>query len=421
MGEKKKKDVEPLAGVKVLDFGWIAVDPYGMKYLGDWGATVVRIESHSNPDIMRLCSPYKGGVTDLNKSVWAAQTNNSKLGISLNLRKEKAKEIAWKLIDWADVVSSGYAPGVMGRWGFGYDDVVKRKPDIVYLCSCQMGQSGPRASLAAWGYQSSAIAGFSRLLGWPDRDPLPPQGAHTDFVCPPVEAGFIMAALDYRQRTGRGVFLDQSQMETGVNLLAPILLDYQANGRIATHNGNRLSYAAPHGAYPCRGNDRWCAIAVFDDQQWQALCSSMGDVSLAKDPRFDTLWRRKQNEEELDRLVARWTTNFTAEQVEVLLQKSGIPAHVVNNSEDLFNDVQLKYRRHFRLLNHSVIGEHYYELEGFRLSKSPDAMYAGPALSEHNEYVFKELLHMNDDEISDALIDGSITTDADIPELGSFM
>lgn len=419
--EKDTKKLAPLDGVKVVDFGWIAVDPYGMKYLGDWGATVVRIESHANPDIMRLCSPYKGGVTDLNKSVWAAQTNNSKLGVSLNLKKARGKEIAWKLIQWAEVVTSGYAAGVMDKWGFSYDEIVKVKPDIVYLCTCQMGQSGPRASLAAWGYQSSAIAGFSRLLGWPDRDPLPPQGAHTDFVCPPVEAGFIMAALDYRRRTGKGVYIDQSQMETGLNLLAPILLDYQANGRVARQNGNKLPYAAPHGAYPCRGEDRWCAIAVFDDEQWKAMCCIMGCPSLASDPKFDTLWRRKQNEEELDGVVADWTKYFTAEQVEVMLQKSGIPAHVVSNSEDLFYDAQLRNRGHFRVLNHAFIGDHYYEIEGFRLSKSPDAIYAGPALGEHNEYVFKELLDMTDEEISEAIIDGSITTDADIPELGSFM
>lgn len=377
---------------------------------------MVRIETHARPDVLRLMAPFKDKFPTINNSAWAVQNNSSKLGISLNLSHDKGKEIAWRLIKWADIMASGFAPGMMKRWGFDYDSVVKVKPDIIYLCSCQMGQYGPRSALAAWGWQSSAVAGFSDLCGWPDREPACPEGAYTDFICPPVESSMVMAALDYRRRTGKGVYIDQSQMETGANMLALFIMDYLVNRRLLTRNGNRLPYAAPHGAYPCRGDDRWCAVAVFTDNEWQALCQVMGEPEWAQTPKFVTLSARKANEGELDNFIGEWTKNYTAEQLEILLQKAGIAAHVVNNAQDLFNDPQLKHRGHFRQLRHSVIGVHSYDFEGFRMSKTPDNQFAGPALGEHNEYVFKELLHMTDDEIADALIAGAITTEADMPE-----
>ena len=422
MTEGKQKSVDPpLKGVKAIDFGWAAVVPWAMKYLGDWGATVVRIETHARPDVMRLMSPFKDGISGINNSTWWPHTNSSKLGVSLDLTNEKGKEIGWRLIKWADIMASGYAPGVMKRWGFDYESVVKVKPDIIYHCSSQMGQYGPRSGLAAWGYQSSALAGFSNLVGWPDREPDLPQGAYSDFICPPIEAGTIIAALDYRRRTGKGVYIDQSQMETAANMLTPSIMDYLVNGRVLIRNGNRLAYAAPHGAYPCCGDDRWVAIAVFTDDEWSTLCQVMGEPKLAKDPKFATLTARKANEDELDKLIADWTIPYIAEQLEILLQNVGIAAHVVNDSEGVFNDLQLKHRESLRRLKHSVIGVHPYPFEGFRMSKTPDSQFAAPAIGEHNEYVFKELLHMTDDEIADALIAGGITTDADQVEFASWL
>jgi len=412
---KNKKYSAPLEGIKVVDFGWISVCPYAMKYLGDWGATVVRIESHAYVDILRLMAPYKDNIPGIDRSTWCAQNNSSKLGVSINLNHPLGKEIAWRLVKWADIMGSGYQPGVMKHWGFDYDSVIKVNPTIIYLCTSQMGQYGSCSLFPGWGNQSSAVAGFSDLIGSPQSEPQSPQGAHSDFICPPIEAGTIVAALDYRRRTGRGVYIDQAQLETGVNMLAPFIMDYQVNGRVLTRNMNRLPYAAPHGVYPCSGDDRWCAIAVFTDEEWQALCQIIRK-KWTQDPKFATLSSRKANEDELDQLVAEWTATYTAEDIETMLQKLGVAAHVVSNAKDLFEDPQLRYRNHFRRLKHSVIGIHAYDFEGFRMSKTPDSQFGAPALGEHNEYVFKNILHMTDDEIANALVAGAITTDADLPE-----
>lgn len=414
MAEKRA----PLKGLKYLDLGWIVVEPLAAKYLADWGATVVRLETHARPDILRVMMPFKDGISGIDRGSWWNQSNSSKLGISLNLNKPKAKEIIWKLIMWADAMGQGYAPGMVKRWGFDYETVSKVRPDIVYLSTSQMGQTGPKAAIAGWGWMSTAVAGIPEITGWPDRGPSPPQGAYSDFYSPRFESTTVLAALEYKRRTGKGQHVEQSQMETSTLFMAPAVMDYRINGRVMNRNGNRLSYAAPHGAYRCQGNDRWCAIGVFTEEEWKGFCLVIGEPGWTKDPKFATLAGRKENEDELERLVEEWTILHTAEQVEEMMQRVGVAANVVENCQDLFEDPQLKHRNYWRYFKHSVIGLHAYQTYGFLMSKSPDGMFTAPALGEHNEYVFKEILHLSDDDIAEALIEGAITTEADLPEFG---
>ena len=413
MAEKKA----PLEGLKYLDLGWIVVEPLAAKYLADWGATVVRMETHIRPDILRVMMPFKDGISGIDRGSWWNQSNSSKLGISLNLNKPKAKEIIWKLIMWADVVGQGYAPGMVKRWGIDYETVSKVRPDIVYLSTSQMGGTGPKAAVTGWGWMSTAVAGIPEITGWPDRGPSG-SGAYSDFYTPRFESATLLAALEYKRRTGKGQLVEQSQMETSVLFLASAVMDYRTNRRVMNRNGNRLPYAAPHGAYRCQGDDRWCAISVFTDEEWKAFCSVIGEPEWTKDPKFATLAGRKENEDELERLVEGWTILHTAEQVEEMMQSGGVAANVVENCQDIFEDPQFKHRNYWRYLKHSVIGPHAYQSYGFLMSKSPDKRFAAPALGEHNEYVFKEILHLSDDEIAEALIEGAITTEADLPEFG---
>lgn len=411
---------QAMKGIKVANFAWVGVGPLHVRYLAIHGATVIRVESHTRPDTLRLMMPFKNGIAGVNNGPWFPDINPNAYGISINLEKPKGLELAWKVIMWADIMVESFTPGTMKKWGLDYESVRQKRPDIIYLSTCQMGQTGPYAKFAGYGYQAGAISGFTYISGMPDRTPSPTQIAYTDTIAPRFGAATLLAALDYRRRTGKGQYLDQGQFETSCHFLAPYIMDYLINKRVLERNGNRNPSAAPHGVYPCKGNDRWCAVAVFNDQEWRALARVMGKPELSDDPRFATLCARKENEDELDALIGGWTSDYTAEQLEVMFQAAGIAAFAVLNTEDLILDPQIKYQNYLTPLKHSVVGYHLYRPMGFTLSQTPHQLrLPGPCLGEHNEYVFKEILHMTDDEIADALAEGGITTEADLPQAGS--
>lgn len=405
-------------GLKVADFSWVAVGPVIARELAFHGATVVRVECHRWLDTIRCVPPFKDNIGGVDRSAFYAAYNTNKYGISLDLNMTKGQEIAKKLVRWADVVTDSMSPGAMAKWGLDYESCKKIKPDIIYYSTCQMGQHGPYSGLRGYGYIGVTFAGFTHLTGWPDRDPLPVFNNYSDFISPYYLVTALIAALLYKRKTGKGMYLDQSQVEVGINFLAPALLDYMANGRIACRMGNRDPYMAPHGVFPCRGDDRWVAIAVANEKEWQALRTVMGNPDWIKDPKFSTMPARKENEDDLERLIGEWTQTHTAEQIMQMLQEAKVPAGVVNTAEDLFSDLQLKHREHFRFLEHKVIGRHAYHSPAYRLSKTPCAIRKpSPCLGEDNEYVYKDILELSDDEIADLLIEGVITTETDIPEV----
>ena len=403
-------------GIKVADFSWVAAGPQVARELAEHGATVIRIESHRRIDTLRAVAPYRDGKPGPDRTAFGTLANTNKYGISLDLNMPKGQEVARKLVMWADVVTDSMTPGTMKRWGLDYEACRKMKPDIVYYSTCQMGQYGPHASFGGYGGHAAAVSGFHSICGWPDRDPVQVYGAYTDFISPFYMTTALIGALLYRQRTGKGMYLEQAQMEAGVTFLGPALLDYVVNGRIAGRMGNRDPYAAPHGVYPCRAG-RWVAIAVYTDEEWQALCRLLGNPGWTKDPRFATLVARKENEDELDTLVSEWTRGYTAEEVMVLMQEVGVAAGVSQTCEDVLEyDPQLKHRRHFVELKHKVIGLHSYRAPAYKLSKTPAELYkAGPCLGEDNEYVYRQIVGLSDEELAQLLIEHVITTEADLP------
>ncbi len=400
------------AGIKVAEFAWVAVGPVTSRYLADHGATVVKIESHNRLDTLRVTSPYAGGTPHVDGSMFFGRYNANKYGVSIDLNHPNGRKLAWKFIMWADVVTESFSPGNMEKWGLDYESVKKVRPDIIYLSTCMQGHGGPHANYIGYGPNACALCGFSEISGWPDRPPAAPYGAYTDFICPRFGALSLMAALEYRRRTGKGQLIEQSQFESALHFFSPPLMDYMVNGRIFTRQGNRWQTAAPHGVFPCQGNDRWVALSVFSDQEWAALCRVMSKPELAHRKEFATLARRKENEDELEKLIAAWTAHQTAEEVERLLQSAGVAAHVVAKSSDVYEDVQLKHRKYFSKLKHPVMGEPSFEPQAcYILAKTPrELRKPSPCLGQHNEYVFKELLGMTDDEIAEHIIDGSITT-----------
>lgn len=400
-------------GIKVAEFSWVVVGPSTSRYLAEYGATVVKVESHKRLDSLRTASPFVDNKPTVDNSMLFGKHNPNKYSVSIDLQHPRGRELAWKLIQWADIVTESFSPGTMQKWGLDYEAVSKVKPDIIYLSSSMQGANGPHSKYAGYGMNAVNLCGFSEVSGWPDRGPVAPYGAYTDYVCARFNALALIAALDYRRRTGKGQWLEQSQFETAIHFFSPPLLDYQVNGRVMKRDGNRFPHASPHGVFPCQGDDSWVAIAVFNDEQWQGFCKAIGSPAWVKQDKFSSLDKRKQNEDELERLVAAWTVNETAERVEEMLQNAGVPAHRVSKQVDVYHDPQLKHRRYFVPMRHPVMGTQNYEQQScYILSKNPREMARpSPCLGEHNEYVFKELLGMSDEEISTHIIDGSITTE----------
>ncbi len=394
-----------LEGIRVIDFTRYIAGPLATKVLADHGAEVIKIEGSGQHAADRMGGAFRDNVVGVNRGGEFAIWNTSKLSITLNLAHPKGLEIAKKLVSKSDVVVENFAGGTLQRLGLGYEELRKVKPDIIMLSSCMMGQTGPQASSPGFGPHLAALSGFNQITRWPDRKPVY-IGAYTDFVAPLYATIAILAAIEYRRRTGRGQYIDLSQRECGIHFLIPLILDYTANRHIADAMGNSCSFAAPHGSYCCRGNDRWCTIAIFQDSEWKSFCRTIGNPSWTADPRFGTLLSRLENEIELDKLVEDWTVNHTAEEVMSLLQSAGVPAGVVETAEDLLDkDPQLKQRGFFKELDHPEIGKQRVYGPSFILSKSPGDVSHAPLLGEHNEYVFKEILGMSDEDISGLVVE----------------
>ena len=405
-------------GIKVADFSWVGVGPAATRELAEYGATVVRVESHKRPDLLRVATPFKDGIAGIDRSAYWTAFNTNKYGMSLDLTKLKGREVARKLVAWADIVADGMTPGSMAKLGLDYESCRQIKPDIIYCSTCQMGQKGPYNTLGGYGPIAAAYAGLSQLTGWPDRQPVVLPNAYTDWISPWYLCSFVLAALEYRRRIGKGSHLDQSQIEAGITFWGPGLLDYTVNGRIATRMGDRDPNMCPHGAFPCLGDDEWVAIAVATDEEWQALCRCIGDPEWAREPRFGTFLGRKANEDELEPLIAEWTKDYASHQLMVMLQEAGVAAGVVSTAQSLLEDPQLRHRGHFVPMEHRVIGILNYAMPAYRLSKTPGQLYkAAPCLGQDNEFVYKEILGYSDDEVTQFLLDGVITTEHDIPDI----
>jgi len=397
-----------LDGVRVVDLTHLIAGPLITKSMADYGAEVIKIESETKVDGLRTLQASEDGEVDLDCGPIFVQVNGGKLSLTLNLSKPEGIEVLLKLVAKSDVVVDNFAGGTMKKMGIGYEVLKQVKPDIIMLSSCMMGQTGPYATHPGFGGPLTALTGINYITGWPDKPPIW-IGAYTDFIAPMYGLLAIAGALDYRRRTGKGQYLDLSQYEAGIQFISPLILDYVVNGRIANRMGNRSGSAAPHGVYPCRGEDRWCAIAVNSEEEWKGFCHLIGQPALEKDPRFATLSARKINEDELDTLIERWTTERDAEEIMAMMQDAGLRAGVVQSIQDVMDrDPQLKHRNFFVQVDHSKIGNYKAHGNPYLFLKSSCEVRRAPLLGEHNEYVLRSVLELSDDEISELIINGVI-------------
>jgi len=371
------------------------------KYLAEHGATVIRVESGNRPETLRRAAPFAGGVSGINRSGYFANYNANKYGVTIDMGHPRARELVLRVAAWADLVTENFTPGTMERWRLGYEDLKEVNPGIVMFSTSMLGRGGPMERQPGFGPVLSSLAGLTHITGWPDRDPVNPYGAYTDFIGPRFAVAAILAALDYRRRTGQGTHLDMSQLEASLHFSAPYLLDQAVNGREQGRRGNRDPDAAPNGVYPCLGEDRWIAISCQTDQEWQTLSRLMAPEEGKVDhgDRFSTLAGRKSGEDELDQLMADWTKEQDGQLLMHTLQGAGVPAGVVNDCRDLFEDPQLCHRQHFTFLDHPEIGPYGSDRAEFNLSKSPGSLDTpAPLLGQHTEYALKELVGLTGQE-----------------------
>jgi len=397
----------PLEGIKILDFSWVIAGPKATKFLANLGATVVRVESEQRLDFLRAYPPFPDGISGVNRSGTWAYLNDGKYGIALNTKHPKAMGVVEQLVRWADVVVENFTPGTMERLGLAYENLRQMKKDIIMLRASLMGQTGPYSHQTGLGTMLQAYAGFSSLVGWPDRLPVGTAAAYTDYPASGFISIGVLAALDYKRRSGRGLCIDLSQLESAQQLLLPALLDYTANGRVWEAIGNRHPRACPHGAYACQGDDRWCLIAVFDEREWEGLKATMENPDWAESEQFSTLIARKEHEDELDQKITEWTLKHAAEDVMQRLQDSGVPAGMVKNGKDIHEDPQLTHRGHIVPITHQEMGKLCYDTPPFRFSSTPLWMkIPHPCLGEHTELVCREFLKMSDEQFFELLSDG---------------
>jgi len=399
----------PLAGVKVADLMWVAAGPWAIRYLADYGATVVHVESTTRIDTARTLSPFKDGKPGPERSGAWATLNAGKLGLTLNLASPQGHEVALRLARWADVFTESFAPGTAKRVGLDYESLRLVNPGLVMISSCLNGQDGPHAGLAGFGTMGSQLAGFGYLAGWPDRPPAGPAGAYTDYVVPKLTVAAILAALDHRRRTGEGQYIDFAQGEAAAQFLGPALLDYTVNGRVWERAGNASPSFAPHGVYPAAGTDRWVAIVTENEAQWRALCQSAGQTSWPGDPRFSTLASRLANREALDAALGQWTSTRTVDEIEAVLQAAHVPVHRVSSSEDVLADPQLASRRHFIEVEHPELGSVTIENSRMVLSATPARVTTpAPVFGQHNEHVLRNLLGYSEEEVAELVASGAL-------------
>jgi len=386
----------PLQGIRVISFGTGAVIPDFGKIMGELGADVIKIESRENMDFMRTIGADPDNIGGFNES------NRSKRSFGVNLRKDKGRELVRSLIKITDIIGENFRGGVMKSHGLDYENVRQIKPDIIYVSSQGFGSGGPFSDYQAYGPMLSASSGLLSLWAHPT-DPYP-VGANVplpDHMASKQAVFAAIAALDYRRRTGKGQFIDMSQVEVAAGLIGEACLDYTINKRVQKPVGNRSPYAAPHNCYRCKGNDQWCAISVATDAEWQALCKAIGNPPWTRDPKFSDLLGRMKNVDELDKLVEEWTLEHEPGEVMNTLQNAGVAAGVCLRPAETLTDPQLQWLNAFVEVDHPVAGKRIYPNVPFKMSeaKLPPSRPA-PVLGQHTAEICRELLKMSDSEIS---------------------
>ncbi len=398
----------PLAGIRVCDFSWIVAGPQSTRILADLGAEVIKVENEDHLDTVRL----QPGQPGPNRRGMHNNFNRNKLSITANLGHPRGRELVERLISVSDLVVENFSPGAFARMGFPYERLRELRPDIVYLSVSGYGHAGRDTTYVTWGPTAQAVSGCTAVSGLPDEPPAGWGFSYLDHTAGYYAAVAALMALYHRSQTGEGQHVDLSQVETGMLIQGLHMLDFQVNGRPSERIGNRSRFpaVAPHGIYPCAGDDRWIAIAVENDASWRSLCAELGLPALAADERFVTNDARVANQDLLDVAIATCTPEREPHELMEALQARGVPAGVVQTMEDrMERDPQLADRGFYPVASHPELGDHRFEGVPMRFSGARWRLDRGaPLLSEHTREVATRILGYGEDEFDELVAEGAV-------------
>lgn len=409
-----------LNGIRVLDLSSAIAMPFCAFTMADLGAEVIKVESQTRIND-RVWGALLTGLFPENEpgeEYWEESANfhtlhRNKAGISLDLKKPKAIALLKRLVTITDVVIENNRPGVMQRLGLGYDVLREIKPDLIILSNTGFGQTGPWSQYPGLASMMEPLTGLAYASGYEDGDPERIGNAYIDYLSAWNGLAAVLAALHYRRRTGKGQHIDQSMFQIGMHTVVEPFLDHQLLGTETQKLGNRHRWMAPHAVYPCQGEDRWIAITIRDDAEWDHLCGIMGDPAWCRDARFQDTLGRFEHRKEIDAQLAAWTADRGADELMQTLQGAGIPAGVVQTAKDLMLDPQLRERGYWHMVNHTAaphVGRRPIMGLPYMLSETPPRVEkASPALGEDNARILGDLLGLSADEIAALETEGVIS------------
>lgn len=392
--------VLPLQNVRIVDHTIAWAGPQATQLLADLGAEVIKIEACSRPDVLRGADRHIGkGEKFWETRPWFIQINRNKLAITLDLNRKEGTDLYLKLVAISDVVIDNFTPRVMPNLGLDYNDLRKVKSDIIVVHQPGYGTSGPYRDAPAFGDCINAFSALDDITGYPGGPPMRPCIAYGDPTSGFASALAILAAIHYRTRTGKGQLIDVSHFEITSKAMDG-LLDYAMNGRIQKRMGNRDNAMAPQGCYPCLGDDKWVVITIADDNDWRVFGKAIGNPKWTQDPRFVDVTGRRQHHDELDSLIASYTSSRDRYEVMNLLQNAGIAAAPVLYPGELLTDPHFAQRGFFEESNHPYAGTMLLPGMLYKMSATPcHIRRPAPLFGEHNRYVFHELLGLSEEDM----------------------
>ena len=396
----------PLEGIRVMDFNWVWAGPYACMALALLGAEVIKVEGHKRSDLMRrsIVWPLPEPAPKMlgpNAGMSYNALNINKKSFTLDLSKPEGIKIAHELASKSDLVIDNMRPGAMEKLGLGYEALAKIKSDIIAISLSSRGCNGPQTNYLGFATIHQSVGGLSYISGHPDDHPTHGTAGDADIMNGISTAFLAIAALMYRNQTGKGQFIDCSQCEGVSAILGEFFLGYQMTGQIPERMGNAHPYFAPHGLYKAWGVDRWLAIEVHNDAEFEILCNIIGQPGLANDPQFKTMADRKKNEDTLNHIIEAWTKNRDRDWMVQTLAQAGVAAAPSRNGADLMADPHLKARNAFVALNHPELGERKIAVPPWKYTDLEMKPRYAPLLGEHNEYVLQELLGYSKKEVKE--------------------
>lgn len=411
----------PLQGVRVLDLTFVWAGPTATVLLADLGAEVIKIESTARWDMR---GPLPEPRADGGRRVWYGRggfhtRNRNKLGITLDLSREQGRDIFLRLVRLSDVVIENYSARVMSNLGLDYAVLKSVKPDIILVSMPGFGAHGPYRDHPSWGETLDATSGIASRTGYRDGPPLRSAIAFADPVGGFHGALAAIVALHHRRATGEGQHVVLSQHEALTRFVAPEVLAAAMTGRVPPRLGNRHPLMAPAGVYPCAGDDRWVALAVRSDVEWERLVEVLGSPAWATEPRWATLQGRQEHHDELDARLSAWTSRQEVAEVVEQLRRAGIPAAPANTNAEVLEDPHLRGRAFFQEIDEPQSGAFPHMGLAARLSRTPGSIRRpGPAFGEHNRYILQGLLGLTEEEIQGLYGLGIVADEPPLPGAG---